>query len=306
MYGCFGHLPAWRSFSPAAISSWRPPTCTVPGPPRRLIGPRDPSLNGEVDLEGPGPVPVASQRARDSTRHPIAGDPCRCGRRDVEHDDVRRVELGERPTLTPVSNAASSLEQRDHRAADRVVIHLRRLASRIGARLCRGSRRLPRTSARRTAGRRGRRCRRTARAPARRTSGERAPPPARGVQAESGQLEGVLGHVEHRAHEVGGDVMEALGERSEHRLPPPAVIAEPVGGHLHRLVGRGAGTPVERVRVLNLWPAPGQPVLTEVEAAGERRVDARGERPSIRRGAGRGASARCAGTAAEVRLLRAR
>ena len=63
------------------------------GPARGLVGPRDSSLHGVVDFEGPGTVAVAGQRARDPARHPIAGDPRRRGGRDVEHDDVRRTKL---------------------------------------------------------------------------------------------------------------------------------------------------------------------------------------------------------------------
>ena len=99
--------------------------------------------------------------------------------------------------------------------------------------------------------------------------------------AEPGQLDRVLGHVQHRAHEVGGDVVEALGERSEHRLPRAGRhVRGPSAVSSHRLVGRGAGAAVERVGVLNLRPAPRQPVRGEVEAAGERRVD--GQRVSGR------------------------
>ena len=98
----------------------------------------------------------------------------------------------------------------------------------------------------------------------------------RRVQAESGELHRVLGHVQHRAQEVGGDVVEALGERSEHRPPRAAVFAEGDGGLIDRAVCGGAGAAVQRMRVLNLRPAPRQSVLSEIETAAERGVN--GER----------------------------
>ena len=226
-------------------------------------------------------MPVARQRPRDPARHPIAGDPRRRGGRDVQHHDVRRAELSER--LHPharLESCTHTLEQRDHRAADR---GRSTFGDRPAVAVCR-----------RAEGHADRRGHRRAERPEGmgRDAGEQRPrllgrPAAsehrrrqRGEQAEPGQLERVLGHVQHRSHEIGGDVVEALSERSEHRLPPPAVRSEPVRGRLDRLVGRGAGAAVERVRVLNLWPAPRQPVRAEVEATGKCRVD--GQRVSGR------------------------
>ena len=96
------------------------------------------------------------------------------------------------------------------------------------------------------------------------------------VGAEARQRQRVVGHAQHRAQEVGGDVVEAVGERPEQGPPRLAVVAEPGGGLLDRAPGRGATPAVERVGVLDLRPAPRQPVRAEVEAARERRVD--GER----------------------------
>ena len=83
----------------------------------------------------------------------------------------------------------------------------------------------------------------------------------------------VVRHAQHRAHEVGGDVAEARGERAEQRPPRLAVVAQAGGRPLDRAVGRGSRAAVERVRVLDLRPAPRQPVLLEVEPPRERRVE---------------------------------
>jgi hypothetical protein len=100
------------------------------------------------------------------------------------------------------------------------------------------------------------------------------------VEAEAGQGDRVLGHVHDRAQEVGGDRLEALGERPEHAAPARAVGPQAGGGLGDRSVGRATGGPVQRVRVLHLWPAPRESLVSQVEAAGEGGVD--GERMSGR------------------------
>ena len=241
---------------------------------RGLVRPWDAALDGEVDLERPRAVAVAGQCACDPGRHPIPGDPRRRGWRNVEHDDVGRVELGQRvhahASLKP---RAGAFEQRDHRAADRcrpafghgpaVAVRRRAEGHADGCRHRRaeGSQCVCRDS-------REQRARRSGRPAASQDRGRQGR-----VEPEPGQGERVLGHVQHRAHEVGGDVIEPLGERAEHRLPAPPVSSQAGRSLLHRAVGRGPGIAVERVGVLNLGPAPRQPVATEVEAAAERRVD---------------------------------
>ena len=91
-----------------------------PGPARLLVRPRHAARDREVDLERARPVPVLRKRTCDPARHPVAGDPRRGGRGDVEHDDVGLLDLVERRHADArLELGAVLLEQRDHRAGDR-------------------------------------------------------------------------------------------------------------------------------------------------------------------------------------------
>ena len=87
-----GHPSRVRvSFSPAAISRQTAADVDRPGAPSRLVRPRNPALDGEVDLERPRAVAVPRQRPSDPARHPLASDPRRRRGCEVEHDDVGAV-----------------------------------------------------------------------------------------------------------------------------------------------------------------------------------------------------------------------
>ena len=131
-----------------------------------------------------------------------------------------RVELVERVDADAgLELRAVLLEQRDHRAADRrraalgdrPAVGVRGRAERDPDRR-RHRRREGPERVRGDAGQQGPRLRR---GEARLQQRGRQP----GVQAEAGHQQRVIGHAQHRAHEVGGDVAEALGERTEQ--PPP-------------------------------------------------------------------------------------
>ena len=60
----------------------------------RLVRPRHPAVDGELDLEHTGAVPVPGQATADPTGHPLADDRHRGRRGGVEHDDVGAAEFG--------------------------------------------------------------------------------------------------------------------------------------------------------------------------------------------------------------------
>ena len=70
-------------------------TWTVPALPAGLVRPRHPALDREVELEGPGPVPVAAVGARDPAGQPLARDLGDRPRREVEDDRVGATQLGQ-------------------------------------------------------------------------------------------------------------------------------------------------------------------------------------------------------------------
>jgi hypothetical protein len=95
-----------------------------------------------------------------------------------------------------------------------------------------------------------------------------------GPGAEAGELDRVPRQVEHRAHEVGGDVVEAVRERSEEAPPaPPVASRQPLGRLVDRAPGGGAMTADEWMGVLDRRPEPRQAVRREVELVRERRPE---------------------------------
>ena len=96
-------------------------------------------------------------------------------------------------------------------------------------------------------------------------------PPRQGAKA--GHQDRVIRHPKDRLHEVFGNRVEAVSQRSEHTLPAPAVSAQIGGGARHRPLSRRAPAAVERVGVLHLWPPPAQSVGAEVKLPRERGVE---------------------------------
>jgi cation diffusion facilitator family transporter len=244
------------------------------GAARRLVRPGHAVLHRELDLEGARSVAVARQRPRDPPRHALTGDPHRRGRRDVEQHEVGRPELLQRPHAhAGLQLGAGLLEQRDHRAADRTRAAL---GDRPAVAVRRGRKRHADRRGHRPAERakgvggdaREQRARLVCRPHAREQAGWQS-----GERAEARELERVCRQVQHRPHEVGGDVVKALAQRAEDRLPAPSVAAQRRCGLLDRAPGRRTAAILERVGVLDLRPAPGQAVRAEVELPRERRVD---------------------------------
>ena len=105
--GCSGIRPLATSFSAAAISRVAAADVDGAGAARLLVRPRHAALDREVDLERPGAVPVARQRARDRA--------AACGRRrSARRPPARRrasrcrapSSSSSESTRTPVSNLA--------------------------------------------------------------------------------------------------------------------------------------------------------------------------------------------------------
>jgi hypothetical protein len=187
---------------------------------------------------------------------------------DVEHDDVGRVELVE--GVDPHAGdhlAAELLERRDHRRTDRG-------GAALGDRPPVGVR----GGGERDPDRRGHRGGQVAQGvcgdPAEQRPGLLAGPrPSQhrcwqaGEGPEPGQRHRVGRDAHHRPEEVGGDLVELLGQRAEHPPPPPAVPAQGRCGAGDRPQADAASTAVEGVGELHVRPTPGQPVPGQIELA---------------------------------------
>ncbi len=85
------------------------------------------------------------------------------------------------------------------------------------------------------------------------------------VQAEALQGDRVARHVHDRPEDLGGKLVEVLDEPRERAMPRLAVGSEPGDGVVERADQDRGAAPVERVREVDLGPAPLQAVLVERE-----------------------------------------
>ena len=98
-----------------------------------------------------------------------------------------------------------------------------------------------------------------------------------GAQCEAGEREGMSGHMEERApQDLGRDVVEALGEWPERARPRRAIGSQPRRGVLQRVHEHARAATVERMREVDLGPAPLEAVPVERQRCEEGRGDAEG------------------------------
>jgi hypothetical protein len=80
----------------------------------------------------------------------------------------------------------------------------------------------------------------------------------------------VTGNVDHRAHQVLTQLVEAGSQVGDREPPAAAVRAHACHGLLDRSIQHPGGAVVERVRAVDLGPFPGQPITAEVDLRPER------------------------------------
>ena len=112
-------------------------------------------------------------------------------------------------------------------------------------------------------GTRARPPRRTARVPSRWRTGGRTPSRAAVSAARSLQHQRVAGRPQQRLHNVVGQLVVPGRGAAEGQAPAGSVAAQPGRGLLDRPVQQASLTGVERVRAVDLRPAPGQSVLVQ-------------------------------------------
>ena len=88
---------------------------------------------------------------------------------------------------------------------------------------------------------------------------------------EAGQPQRVLGQVQDRLQAVLVDLVEVRGRRPEKPAPGAPVLAQPRRRLLDRADHRRGAAVVERVRQVDLRPAPLEPVLLQLQRAQEGR-----------------------------------
>lgn len=88
---------------------------------------------------------------------------------------------------------------------------------------------------------------------------------ARGEDAETGESHGVSGQVERRSHQLGGQGVEMMRQRSEETPPCGSVSAETACGVVQRTLQHCCRASVEWVRQVDLGSAPLKPVPLQCE-----------------------------------------
>jgi hypothetical protein len=91
-----------------------------------------------------------------------------------------------------------------------------------------------------------------------------------GSRTEPGEPDRMLGEVDDRPHEVGGEIVVGLGGPLEGAAPPRAVRPERGGRLVHRPEQEAGPARVERVGAVDLGPQPPQPVALQAQLAEER------------------------------------
>ncbi len=243
-----------------------------PGPAARLIRPRNAALHGEVDLECPRPVPIPTVGTRDPARQPLAGDLSDRARCQIEDDDIcawqirqrkhaytrldppavleqhRRERVGNRARAAtgdwPAEPVASRGQGHPNRGAQRA-------AERAEGMSCdapeqgTGLRPLPQSGQDRRRHRRG--------------------------QAEPRECDRVTRQVQDRAQQILAEGVEVGRRRCEQPPPHFTVAAESTRRVVQRPKQNAGAAIVERVREVDLGPAPLKAVLGEPERVQKRR-----------------------------------